>query len=415
MLKLLGMSATLALTLTTGAIIGGKSMVAAAQQPVTPGPVVAPTATPIPTEPGVVISSVEAGGPAATAGVKRGDILLSVNNQPVNSPAELVQLMSTLTAGSQAQLTVLHGDAQRNLTATLGDKNGKAYLGVIPCGGGFSGPDNHYPRPMPPFTAGAMVIEVAPNSPAAQAGIQPGEIITEVDGQPLGDQNLSEIIAAKTPGVTIYLTLQQPGQQARQVAVTLADNPNNPGAAYLGIRYQPHGPKDFGPGWDMPFGPNFPIPGGEGNVNIQGLIIKDVQSSSPAAQAGLTRGDVITAINGQPVTSPGDLQEAVSASQIGATITLTLTDESGATRTLIVTLAENPNQAGAPYMGVTSGGYFHMRGSGDDNSFEKHFEWFNDNFNEPGRGFPGFQFRPPPMPHFDAPGQQSCPGCSNSI
>ncbi len=68
---------------------------------------------------------------------------------------------------------------------------------------------------------GAVVLQVQPGGPAASAGLQRGDVITEVDGKPLqGDSGLAEAIYPHKPGDTVTLTVLR-GSQSTQVKVTL--------------------------------------------------------------------------------------------------------------------------------------------------------------------------------------------------
>jgi len=65
----------------------------------------------------------------------------------------------------------------------------------------------------------------------------------------------------------------------------------------------------------------------EGSTTVtveQGVVIAAVQAGSPAAQAGLQRGDVITQIGSQPITSADQVQQQVAAVNVGDTLTLTI-------------------------------------------------------------------------------------------
>jgi S1-C subfamily serine protease len=65
----------------------------------------------------------------------------------------------------------------------------------------------------------------------------------------------------------------------------------------------------------------------EGTTSVtveQGVVIAAVQPGSPAAQAGLRRGDVITQIGNQPITSADQVQQQVAAVNVGDTLTLTI-------------------------------------------------------------------------------------------
>ena len=87
-------------------------------------------------EQGLVIVSVDSSGPAAAAGVKRGDILLEVDGQKTDQARDVLQVLSSLQPGDKIQVQVLHGDDQRTLDLTVGDRNGKPYLGLQPYFGG---------------------------------------------------------------------------------------------------------------------------------------------------------------------------------------------------------------------------------------------------------------------------------------
>ena len=86
-------------------------------------------------ERGIVIASVAPDGPAAAAGVKRGDILLAINEVPVDRVLDLQDQLAGFEAGEEIELTVLHGDENRVLVVTLDERDGKPFLGVTPCGG----------------------------------------------------------------------------------------------------------------------------------------------------------------------------------------------------------------------------------------------------------------------------------------
>ena len=69
-----------------------------------------------------------------------------------------------------------------------------------------------------------------------------------------------------------------------------------------------------------------------------GVTVLTVQDNSPAATAGLQQGDVITAVNGQSITSTNDLNDAMTATHVGDQISITWQDSSGTTHTATATL-----------------------------------------------------------------------------
>ncbi len=75
-----------------------------------------------------------------------------------------------------------------------------------------------------------------------------------------------------------------------------------------------------------------------------GAIIAQVVSGSPADNAGLVSGDLITAAAGRSVTSPKNLSAIVLTMKPGTTVTVTYLDQSGTTQTTHVTLASGPAQ-----------------------------------------------------------------------
>lgn len=208
-----------------------------------------PTATPRPSsEEGLVIVAVEPGSPAAQAGLQRGDILLSVDGQSVNTLADLRAVLGRHRPGETVTVTVRRGESTRAFSITLGERNGRAYLGVQVAAG--PGPlwdlSPRWGRPWGPWPfgpwsragSGALILRVEPGSPAAHAGLQTGDWITAVDGQDLAPgADLSERIAAHRPGDRVVLTVWRPGVGEHTVSVSLGEHPEKPGQAYLGVRY----------------------------------------------------------------------------------------------------------------------------------------------------------------------------------
>lgn len=81
-----------------------------------------------------------------------------------------------------------------------------------------------------------------------------------------------------------------------------------------------------------------------GDFSTPGAVIADVVRGSPAASAGLSRGDVITAIDGHATSSPSSIGAAILAKKPGTKVTIRLTDRSGRARSTVVTLTGGPAQ-----------------------------------------------------------------------
>jgi S1-C subfamily serine protease len=355
-------------------------------------------------ESGIVIASVVPESPAARAGVVRGDILLEMGHETLERPADLERHLDELEPGDEVELKVLHGDDLRTLTATLGDRHGRPYLGLVPCDGLPKEIEVALARP-------PVIVEVMPDGPAEQAGLQEGDIIIAVDGQAVGlEKDLADLIAEYKPGDTVTLEIERPGEgpRAREVTVELGQHPEKEGVAYLGVRYSsfprfeglrelPLGELDE---FEFDVSP-FVLPHGEIE---QGLIIWRVSEDSPASAAGLKGGDVITAIDGESVASPKALTEAIAEREPGEKITLTVVRFDGeGEREIEVTLGEHPDKEGEAYLGVWVGSLFqmeHFEGDEEPHRF-KFFERPFDLDELPRR----FEFR------WHWPPGEDCDGC----
>ncbi len=94
-----------------------------------------------------------------------------------------------------------------------------------------------------------------------------------------------------------------------------------------------------GPGRNFQFG------------NVNGAVVMQVVSGSPAEKGGLQIGDVITAVDGQTVDANHALNDLVASKKPGDTLTLTIT-RGTETKTITVTLGTNPDNNTAPYLGI---------------------------------------------------------------
>jgi len=378
-LKIIGWVVALLLVLGVGAAIGGGIVYATTQDSESVSFSFRPDGEELfEPEPGIVIAAVVPDGPAAEAGVVRGDILLQINGEAVDDVVELMRVLKEHEVGDEVELTVLHGDDERTLTVTLSDRDDVAYLGVVLCVG-VPGPG----RRLTIHTAehGAMIIDVVPDSPADKVGLQEGDMIIAVDEQELDlEHNLADVIATYEPGDTVTLEVKQPDEESREVTVKLGEHPEKEGIAYLGVKYRPFPPLRVLVGEPSPFGwrhhrPFFPgelplhvVPGGElyGKIE-QGAIIRRVDEDSPAEAAGLREGDLITAIDGDPVDGPWGLTDAIAEREPGDEVTLIISRpaEDEEERKIEVTLAEHPDKEGKAYLGVRIGGFIHMHRSED--------------------------------------------------
>lgn len=121
---------------------------------------------------GVVVTSVVPSGPADRAGVRVGDLLTEVDGVQVASPEDLRGSLGRRGAGDEVRLGLERGGAQVEVTVVLTDRDARA---VVAAGMVL--------RPVP--GAGGEVVAVRPDSRAARAGVQAGDVVRAVGGLPV--------------------------------------------------------------------------------------------------------------------------------------------------------------------------------------------------------------------------------------
>jgi serine protease Do len=153
---------------------------------------------------------------------------------------------------------------------------------------------------------GALVSDVKADSPAGKGGIRRGDVITAIDGTPVSDGNvLRNHVAQMLPGTKAQLTVLRGGKE-ETVSVTLAElkASNDEGKASGGSSEQGR----FG----MSVEPVTPELAKQlGLDSAKGVVVREVQPTSRAADAGLKSGDVIEQVDGKAVESAEALRAAL--------------------------------------------------------------------------------------------------------
>jgi serine protease Do len=155
---------------------------------------------------------------------------------------------------------------------------------------------------------GALVASVAEGSPAAKAGIKAGDIIVEYNGRKVAQSDdLPRAVAETSVGHEVPLTVLRDGKTvALRATVGRLDEP---ATAVTG------GTKDAARGsLGLSLTPLSPAEARErGFGDHAGLLVRGVEEGSPAANAGLQPGDVISEVNRKPVKSIDDVKQAMQA------------------------------------------------------------------------------------------------------
>ena len=189
-----------------------------------------------------------------------------------------------------------------------------------------------------PAERGVLLEKIVPDSPAAKAGLKENDVVTEINGQRIeGTAQFRRVIHEIPAGRAAQITVWRDGR-SQTLSVTL-------GKAEHGrhtLRMLAPSPGTFA--FRMPDMPQVEIPdipsmewngnmlfGGQPRLGIdaedlsgqlgtffgapdgEGILVREVNSGTPAEKAGLKAGDVITSLNGERIHSIGDLREKLSA------------------------------------------------------------------------------------------------------
>ena len=165
---------------------------------------------------------------------------------------------------------------------------------------------------------GALVSSVVKGSPADKAGLKSGDVIRQVNGQPIvSSGDLPAIIGLATPGDTVKLSVWRQGApteltatlaNANDKSVQVASDKGTSGQGKLGLALRPLQPDEKQ----------------QAGVD-SGLLIQ--QASGPAAMAGVQAGDVLLSINGVPVKSIDQVRTVVAKSDKSVALLIQRGDE----------------------------------------------------------------------------------------
>ncbi len=206
---------------------------------------------------GVAVEKVAENSPAASAGLKDGDVILRLNNDEITSTRKLTRLIGEIEPDHQAKLTISRGGSEQEITATLGK------------------------RPTPKFGEGNFRFE----------GAEPfGKFDLDSFPQLKNMPRLKDFDFKNLPDGEGFRSFSFPGGEGRVFSWT---NSRKIGVAVSPLTTQLA--KHFG-------------------VEA-GLMINEVRENSAAAKAGLKAGDIIVEANGKAVKGDFDLIGEVNRSK----------------------------------------------------------------------------------------------------
>ncbi len=167
---------------------------------------------------------------------------------------------------------------------------------------------------------GVVVVGVQKGSPAEAAGIECGDVLTHIGGTRIDSPlRISEILSHLKAGQIVTVQIWRKGKTL-QKKVKLSGSMRwiHSPSVWLGIKAQP-----------VP-----PSLAAFAGVN-HGVVVNKVMPSSPALQAGIEKGDIITAIDGNKIESPADISRLLAAKKAGDEVKVRILRRNGLTETTV--------------------------------------------------------------------------------
>jgi serine protease Do len=168
---------------------------------------------------GALVGMVEEEGPGQKAGIKPGDVILKVDGKPIETSAQVPVVVSNTKPGEQVEIEVWRDGKTKRLTARTEEipQEGERVAARAGDEGASASKLGLAVRPLAPDekrqaeTDGTLVVEDV-TGPAAQAGVQPGDIILGVNGAPV--KSLQDLqAAAKKGGKVVALLIERENAQ----------------------------------------------------------------------------------------------------------------------------------------------------------------------------------------------------------
>ncbi|MGA8695881.1 MAG: Do family serine endopeptidase [Xanthobacteraceae bacterium] len=182
---------------------------------------------------GAMVDEPQSGSPAAKAGIQSGDVITAVNGAPVKDARELARAIGTMAPDTSVKLDIVRNSEPRTITVTLAQMANEQRAtaddsdGVKPTSG-----VPHLGLQLAPASEvsgagdkGVVITAVEPDGPAAEQGLETGNVILEVSGKPVANAGdvrkaLSE---AKSQGKHQILIRAKMGDATRFVALPLGN------------------------------------------------------------------------------------------------------------------------------------------------------------------------------------------------
>jgi serine protease Do len=194
----------------------------------------------LPTMSGALVTTVDPNSPAAKAGFKQGDFVTDFDGQKVKDMRHMRLMVSETAPGMKVTMKILRDGQQKTLSATLGELPREAQASPHPTQQTQPSPSgkdaldgvdvtdlNAQVRrevSVPAEVQGALVTNVKPDSNAADAGLQAGDVIVEIDRKPVKTADKAVTFSEKANGDRILLRIWRGGEGGGGMLFLSVDN-----------------------------------------------------------------------------------------------------------------------------------------------------------------------------------------------
>jgi serine protease Do len=189
----------------------------------------------LPDQKGALLDDVLPGTPADKAGLKSGDVIIEFDGKKISDANSLRLMTSQMTPASKVQVKLLRNGRENTFTVTIAELPGQAAASPVPP----TSPDSGNANPdaldgvtvtdldavarrqlqIPATVQGGLVTDVAADSNSAEAGLQTGDVIMEINRQPVGDAATAVKLGKQATGGQILLKIWQRGGDTHYLSV----------------------------------------------------------------------------------------------------------------------------------------------------------------------------------------------------
>jgi C-terminal processing protease CtpA/Prc len=242
-------------------------------------------------EEGVAIEAVQPNSPAARAGLRNGDVITRVGSRVVEDFNDLANAITRHHPGDRVNIRVLRNGEERTLRVTLGERSA-----------------NRMPRAEEGSGERQTQYGRFEDSSGQNRDLQRLQRrVQQLEEQARDRERSGQSGRSSRDAQGLERRIQQLEEQVRNREQQQEQAGRNGRTAFLGVQAEEWTPEQ-----------------GDRRSRLadHGVLVSEVDSNSPAAQAGLRRGDVITSVNGKNVSTPQELSQCIRRAGAGQDVSL---------------------------------------------------------------------------------------------